>query len=153
MPLFISGVMAYCIFWHISTSHVWFNHLEMESRIPGFWMVWIQGCRIPWLHKLWIRLRVWRTIRIFGTWQTAKLGETWICYAGTWCIFLKLHKYLWGTFPRKTLEFSLNGAELSLNAVNSGNLINHRSTNWAEFKDPVPHMCLAGDVVASRSLT
>ena len=24
--------------------------------------------------------------------------------------------------------------------------------NWAEFKDPVSHMCLAGTVVASRSL-
>ena len=25
--------------------------------------------------------------------------------------------------------------------------------NWAEFKDPVCHMCLAGTVVASWSLT
>ena len=25
--------------------------------------------------------------------------------------------------------------------------------NWAQFKDPVSHMCLAGAVVASRSLT
>ena len=25
--------------------------------------------------------------------------------------------------------------------------------NWAEFKDPVSHMCLAGAVVASWSLT
>ena len=25
--------------------------------------------------------------------------------------------------------------------------------NWAEFKDPVSHMCLAGTVVASWSLT
>ena len=32
---------------------------------------------------------------------------------------------------------------------NSGNLINH----WAQFKDPVSHMCLAGAVVASWSLT
>ena len=24
--------------------------------------------------------------------------------------------------------------------------------NWAEFKDPVPHMCLVGAVVASWSL-
>ena len=30
-----------------------------------------------------------------------------------------------------TLEFSVNGAELSLNSVNSGNLINHGSINWA----------------------
>ena len=25
--------------------------------------------------------------------------------------------------------------------------------NWAQFKDPVSHMCLVGAVVASRSLT
>ena len=25
--------------------------------------------------------------------------------------------------------------------------------NWAQFKDPVSHMCLTGDVVASLSLT
>ena len=25
--------------------------------------------------------------------------------------------------------------------------------NWAQFKDPVSHMCLAGGVVASWSLT
>ena len=25
--------------------------------------------------------------------------------------------------------------------------------NWVQFKDPVYHMCLAGTVVASRSLT
>ena len=36
--------------------------------------------------------------------------------------------------------------ELSLNSANSGNLIN-------QFKDPVSHMCLAGAVVASWSLT
>ena len=27
---------------------------------------------------------------------------------------------------------------------NSGNLINHWSMNWAQFEDPVSHMCLAG---------
>ena len=51
-----------------------------------------------------------------------------------------------------TMEFFLNGAELSLNPVNSGNLINHWSMNWPQFKDPVSHMCLAGTVVASWSL-
>ena len=49
-----------------------------------------------------------------------------------------------------SLEFFLNGAELSLN---SGNLINHWSMNWARFKDPVSHMCLSGTVVAFWSLT
>ena len=38
-----------------------------------------------------------------------------------------------------SLEFFLNAAELSLNSVNSGNLINHRNMNWAQFKDPVSH--------------
>ena len=37
--------------------------------------------------------------------------------------------------------------------MNSVNLINHCSMNWDQFKDPVSHICLAGDVVASRSLT
>ena len=51
------------------------------------------------------------------------------------------------------LQFFLNGAELSQNSVNSGNLTNHRSMNWAQFKDPVSQMCLADTVVASWSLT
>ena len=57
---------------------------------------------------------------------------------------------------RCILEFFINGAELSLNSVNSanlGNLINHSNMNWAQFKDPVFYMCLAGAVVASWSLT
>ena len=32
---------------------------------------------------------------------------------------------------------------------NSGNLINHRSMNWAKFKDLLCYRCLAGAVVAS----
>ena len=52
-----------------------------------------------------------------------------------------------------TLVFFLNGAELSLIPVISVNLINHWSMNWAQFKDPVSHMCLVGTVVASWSLT
>ena len=50
-------------------------------------------------------------------------------------------------------SFFLNGAELSLNSVNSEKLINHPSMNWAQFKDPISHMCLAGAVVACWSLT
>ena len=51
------------------------------------------------------------------------------------------------------MEFFLNGVERSLNSANSGNLINHSSMNWAELKDLVSHVCLAGAVVASWSLT
>ena len=51
-----------------------------------------------------------------------------------------------------SLEFFRNRAELSLNSANSGNLINHWSMNWAQFKDPVS-TCLAGTVVPSWSLT
>ena len=36
-------------------------------------------------------------------------------------------------------------------SANSGNLINHWSMNWAQYKDPVSHMCLAGAVVTSWS--
>ena len=39
------------------------------------------------------------------------------------------------------------------NSLNSGNLINHWSMNWAQFKDPVSHMCLDGAVVPSWSVT
>ena len=46
--------------------------------------------------------------------------------------------------PNLPMEFFLNGAELSLNSVNSGNLINYWSMNLAQFKDPVSHTWLAG---------
>ena len=48
------------------------------------------------------------------------------------------------------MEFFLNRAELSLN---SGNQINHWNMNWAQFKDPISHVCLPGTAVASWSLT
>ena len=54
-----------------------------------------------------------------------------------------------------TMEFFLNGGELSFNLVillNSGNLINHWSMNTGQFKDPDSHMCLASTVVASWKL-
>ena len=51
------------------------------------------------------------------------------------------------------MEFFLNGAELSPNSVKSEKMINHPSMNWAQFKDPISHMCLAGTVVACWSLT
>ena len=43
--------------------------------------------------------------------------------------------------------------QLKCKSANSGNLMNHWSMNWAQFKDPISHMCLAGAVVASWSLT
>ena len=43
--------------------------------------------------------------------------------------------------------------ENSVNATNSGTLTNHYSMNQGQFKDSVSHMCLAGTVVASWSLT
>ena len=55
-----------------------------------------------------------------------------------------------------TMEFFPDRAELSLNSMispSSGNLLNHSNIDWAQFKDPVSHICLAGAVVASRSLT
>ena len=55
-----------------------------------------------------------------------------------------------------SFEFFLDAAELSLNSVisvNSWNLINQWSMNWAKFQDPVSYMGLAGPVVAPWSLT
>ena len=43
--------------------------------------------------------------------------------------------------------------ELPVNSAHSGNLTNHWCMNWTQFKDPVSHICLAGAVVASWSLT
>ena len=43
--------------------------------------------------------------------------------------------------------------EQNLNSVNSAKLINHLSINLAQFKDSVSHVCLAGAMVASWSLT
>ena len=52
-----------------------------------------------------------------------------------------------------SMEFSLNGVELSLNSVNSENLRNHWSTNWVQYKDLLCYLCLYGLVVSSLSLT
>ena len=57
------------------------------------------------------------------------------------------------TEKRMSMELFLNGAELSLNSVNSEKLMKHRSMNWVQFKDPISHMCVAGAVVACWSLT
>ena len=59
-------------------------------------------------------------------------------------VFIPVHPL----YPIGALEFFLNGAELSLNSANSGNLINHWSTIWRSFL----YMCLAGVLVASWSL-
>ena len=50
------------------------------------------------------------------------------------------------------LEFLLKGAD-SMNSANSVNLIILWSMNWSQFKDPVPHTCLADAVVGSWCLT
>ena len=56
------------------------------------------------------------------------------------------HDEVKGKVKDKQWVFFPNRAELSLN---SGNLINHWSINWVQFKDPVSHTCLAGLLVAS----
>ena len=56
----------------------------------------------------------------------------------------------------KTMEFSLNGAELSLNSVKSGNLENlrnHWSMNWVQYNDLLCYLWLCGLVVSFLSLT
>ena len=46
--------------------------------------------------------------------------------------------------PYGTLEFSLNGAELSLNSVNSENLKIHSGMNWVQYKDLFCFLWLCG---------
>ena len=52
--------------------------------------------------------------------------------------------------PVPQMEFFLNRMELS---VNSGNLVNHWSMNWGQFKDPLSYMCLSDTEVACCPLT
>ena len=52
-----------------------------------------------------------------------------------------------------TMEFSLNGAELSLNSVNSGNLRNYWGMNWVQYNALLCCLWLCGWVVESLSLT
>ena len=51
------------------------------------------------------------------------------------------------------MEFSLNGAELSLNSVNSESLRNHWGMNWVQYKDLLCCLWLCGWVVESLSVT
>ena len=53
------------------------------------------------------------------------------------------------TWKSKNIRVFPKWNKNSLNSANSKSLINHWSMNWAQFKDPVSHMCLAGVVVAS----
>ena len=50
------------------------------------------------------------------------------------------------------MELFLNKVKLSLNSVNSANLINHWSMNRYQFKDPLCYLYLHGAVVSSLSL-
>ena len=52
-----------------------------------------------------------------------------------------------------SMEFSLNGAELSLNSVNSGNLRNYWGMNWVQYNALLCCLWLCGWVVESLSLT
>ena len=56
-------------------------------------------------------------------------------------------------FQMEPLEFSLNGAELSLNSLNSENLRNHWGMNWVQYKDLLCCLYLCGWVVEPLSLT
>ena len=59
----------------------------------------------------------------------------------------------WLRFASIVLGFFMNGAELSLYSVNSGNLGNHRTMNWVQFMDLLcyPYLCVT--VVSSLPLT
>ena len=78
-------------------------------------------------------------------------------YPLTWLLYnRRMNPVRRVTFFPFTMEFSLNGAELSLNSVNSGNsenLKNHWSMNWVQYKDLLCYLCLCGLVVSSLSLT
>ena len=100
-----------------------------------------EGCpRRRWTHRF-TGTSVCASFQFFGS-ATEKSGQ-----------FTIHQSMLTGSWNPHSLEFFLNGVESSLNSVNSGNLINHWSMNWAQSKDPVSHMCLADAVVASWSLT
>ena len=75
----------------------------------------------------------------------SNLTARWGIFRGNWLLIDFNDNRVFRKWNRNSLN--------SLNSTNSGNLINHWSMNWAKFKDPVCHMCLAGTVVASWSLT
>ena len=57
------------------------------------------------------------------------------------------------TTTGSTIEFSLNGAKISLNSENSENLRNHWGMNWVQHKDLLCCLWNCGRVVESLSLT
>ena len=68
------------------------------------------------------------------------------------------HKIKWNITEKSYQFFRVNGVfakwiRNSVNSANSGNLINHWSINWGQFKDPLSYLRLDGAVVASWSLT
>ena len=62
---------------------------------------------------------------------------------------IRLHQW---SFSQMEQNFHWNYRFQSVISMNSGNLINHWSMNWAQFKDPLCYLCLTGTVVASWSL-
>ena len=70
-----------------------------------------------------------------------------------WCVQARVECPLY-VFKGLT-GFDTNGVFLKRirTSVNSGNLINHLSMNWAQFKDSLCYPCLAGAAIACYSLT
>ena len=109
------------------------------------------SCHTQWLHKIipwcYSAIRGWWTIR-----RTLNYDPSCEYCAGA----AQCRKTLTFSPSGSKNQFFLDGADISLNSVNSadsGNLIISWNMNWVQFKDPVSQMCLAGTVVASWSLT
>ena len=102
----------------------WTNYLLLACKELGYSFIYLTMCT----HSQ----------------KTSQLGNS-FCFLSCGFFHQKVH---WSFF-QVDQKFSLNSVIL----MNSGNLINHWSMNWAQFQDSVSHMCLAGAVVASWSLT
>ena len=80
----------------------------------------------------------------------------------TWFCITSFNKLTFVLKANTLCSLSLHYIEVipkwNRNSLSSANLINQREIwslwmNWAQFKNPVSHMCLAGAVVTSWSLT
>ena len=146
----------------------WGLHLEGLGRPPppprymGYYRIWSTN---GWYASYWnaflfmkksnlsqIEKQHWQICQIFEHRQiSCYLRNDRLCTNSLpWIQFIELKAIIFRRGHFRTVEFFLNGPQLSLN---SGNLINHWSINWAQFKDPPCYPYFVGTAVASWSLT
>ena len=90
--------------------------------------------------------------------NSLSLSTYYISILGTktylWCYISPVFSFYIDVYFSFFYCFITGNSQLqTLNSANPANLINHWSTNWGQFIDPVSHLCLTSTAVASWSLT